>query len=202
MQLRKPTKPKGTKTKHEILEAFTACVRKQGYAKTSMVDVAKEAKLFPSNLFYYFESKDELLRVCFKRQCDIIVHGLEKIKDYDLEGKIDYIADFLFSESESVNHFSTGFMYEAIGVSVSDSILRQNKREMDRCCKELLADVFVGIDATESVRNEKADILYSLLAGSKLNGYFDPDYNPKTSREAFTKVFHIFCDRGLTWPTS
>lgn len=202
MQLRKPTKPKGTKTKQDILEAFTACVRKQGYAKTTMVDVAKEANLFPSNLFYYFESKDELLRVCFKRQCDIIVHGLEKIKDYDLEGKIDYIADFLFSESESVNHFTTGFMYEAIGVSVSDSILSQNKSEMDRCCKKLLVEIFIDIDPSESVRNEKADILYSLLAGLKLNGYFDPDYNPKTGKQAFTNLVKIFCDQGLTWPTS
>ncbi|MFT6955029.1 MAG: AcrR family transcriptional regulator [Halieaceae bacterium] len=202
MQIRKPTKPKGTKTKQDILEAFTACVRKQGYAKTSMVDVAKEAKLFPSNLFYYFESKDELLRVCFKRQCDIIVRGLEKTGDYDLEGKIDYIADFLFSESASVNQFTTGFMYEAIGVSVSDSILKKNKSEMDRCCKNLLADVFIGIDASESIRNEKADILYSLLAGSKLNGYFDTDYNPKNGQKAFTKVFRIFCDRSLTWPAS
>ena len=200
MQLRKPTKSKGTKTKNDILAAFTTCVRNQGYPKTTMVDVAKEAKLFPSNLFYYFESKDELLRVCFKRQCDIIVHGLEETRGYDLEEKIGYIADFLFSESESVNHFTTGFMYEAIGVSVSDSILRQDKREMDRRCKKLLADVFIGIDVSESVRDEKADILYSLLAGSKLNGYFDPDYNSKNSRNAFTKVFHIFCDRGLSWP--
>ena len=97
MQLRKPTKPKGTQTKQDIIEAFTTCVLKQGYAKTTMVDVAKEAKLFPSNLFYYFASKDELLRVCFKKQCDIIVYGLGKIEDYDLEGKIDYIADFLFN---------------------------------------------------------------------------------------------------------
>jgi AcrR family transcriptional regulator len=201
VKIHKPTKPKGTKRKNDILQAFTRCVRKQGYAKTSMVDVAKEANVFPSNLFYYFDCKDELLRLCFKDQCDTIVDGLEKMKDYDLDGKIAYVADFLFIESESVNHFTTGFMYEAIGVSVSDSILSNYKSDMDRCCKKLLADVFFEIDALESVRNEKAGILYSLLAGSKLNGYFDPEHGPEQGKEAFIKVMRVFCNRDVVWPT-
>lgn len=200
MKIHKPTKPKGTKKKNDIIEAFTTCVRKQGYAKTSLVDVAKEAKVFPSNLFYYFDCKDELLRVWFKQQCDIIVQGLEKMADYNLEEKINYIADFLFTESDSVNHFTTGFMYEAIGISISDSILSQNKSEMDRCCKKLLANVFIDNDANESVRNEKAEILYSLLAGSKLNGYFDPDHGQGHGKQAFTKVMRVFCDRNVPWP--
>jgi AcrR family transcriptional regulator len=200
MHIHKPTKPKGTKTKDNIIKAFTTCVRKQGYAKTTMVDVAKEAKVFPSNLFYYFSCKDELLRVLFKQQCDVIVQGMEKIADYSVEEKINYIVDFFFIENNSVNHFTTGFMYEAIGVSISDSTLSQSKREMDRCCKQLFADVFIGIDAIESVRNEKAEILYSLLAGSKLNDYFDPDHQPENGKAAFAKVMRVFCDRDIAWP--
>jgi len=167
-----------------------------------MVDVAKEAKVFPSNLFYYFDSKDELLRLCFKEQCDVIVRGLEKTKNYDIEGKIEYVADFLFIESKSVNHFTTGFMYEAIGISISDPILSQYKTEMDNCCKRLLADVFVNIDAVESTRNEKAEILYSLLAGSKLNGYFDADHGPEHGKVAFKKVMRIFCNQDMQWPAN
>jgi AcrR family transcriptional regulator len=202
VKIHKPTKPKGTKRKNDIIEAFTRCVRKQGYAKTSMVDVAKEANVFPSNLFYYFDSKDELLRLCFKEQCDVIVRGLEKIKDYDIQGKIEYVADFLFIESKSVNHFTTGFMYEAIGISISDPILSQHKNEMDNCCKSLLAEVFIDIDALETTRNEKADILYSLLAGSKLNGYFDPDNGPGHGKAEFKKVMRIFCNKDMQWPAN
>ena len=202
MKIRKPTKPKGTQSKKAILTAFITCVRKKGYAKTTMVDIAEEADVFPSNLFYYFDGKDELLRVCFKQQCDIIVHGLEKIEDYNLEDKIDHIADFFFTDSDSVNRFTTGFMYEAIGISVNDSILSETKSEMDRCCIKLLADIFIGIDANESVRIEKAEILYSLLAGSKLNGYFDPDYGCEYGKDGLKKVIRIFCQQDLTWPTS
>lgn len=200
MQLHKPTKPKGTRRKTEFVNAFNTCVRKRGYAKTSMVDIAKEADVAPSHLFYYFECKDDLLRLCFKQQCDVIVHGLEKIEDYDLEEKIDYITDFLFTQSASVNSYTTGLMYEAIGVSISDTRLAQDKQEMDRNCKRLLANVFVGIDANEKTRNEKAEIIYALLAGTKLNGFFDPDNGLEHGKEMFRKGMRVFCGLEVEWP--
>lgn len=199
VQLYKPTKQKGTKRKRAIVNAFTACVRKQGYANTSLVDIAKEADVFPSLLFYYFKSKEDLLRVCFQRQCDIIVSGLEQIEGYDLEGKINYITDFLFNQSEQVNTFTTGFMYEAIGISVNDEQLGLSKRGMDRCCKNLLAQIFVGIDEDEAVRQEKAEIIYALLAGTKLNGYFEPEAEPDQGRESFRKVIRLFCHLDSRW---
>ena len=199
MQLYKPTKAKGTKRKRQIVNAFTTCVRKQGYANTSLVDIAKEANVFPSLLSYYFKSKEDLLRVCFQRQCDIIVNGLEQLDGYDLEGKINYITDFLFNESEQVNTFTTGFMYEAIGVSVNDEELGLSKREMDRCCKNLLAQVFVGVDADDAVRHEKAEIIYALLAGTKLNGYFEKETPSEHGRESFRKVIRLFCQPDSRW---
>jgi AcrR family transcriptional regulator len=201
MQIRKPTNAKGTKRKNDIVKAFTACVRKDGYAKTTMVDIAKEAKVCPSHLFYYFESKDELLRVCFQRQCDIIVEGLSHIEDYALDDRIEYICDFLFTESPSVNTTTTGFMYEAIGISISDTLLSQSKSDMDRCCKKLLASVFVGIDSSESVRNEKAEIVYSLLAGTKLNSFFEPDDGLARGKEMFKKAMQVFCSSDVQWPS-
>ena len=199
MKTHKPNKQKGTQRRNDILAAFIKCVREKGYAKTTMVDVAKAANVFPSNLFYYFDNKDEILRVCFQQQCDIIVQGLAKIEELNLEEKIDYIADFLFTECESVNHFTTGFMYEALGISVNDSILSETKNEMDRRCIELIAEVFVGIDPDSNVRAEKAKTLYSLLAGSKLNGFFDPRIGPEYGKDAFKKVMRIFCRHDLEW---
>jgi hypothetical protein len=119
----------------------------------------------------------------------------------DLSGKIDYITDFLFTESPSVNTFTTGFMYEAIGISISDSLLSKDKSEMDRCCKDLLAKVFVGIDSRDVVRNEKAEIIYALLAGTKLNGFFDPNHGLEHGREMFRKAMRVFCGLEVQWPS-
>jgi AcrR family transcriptional regulator len=45
----------------QIVRAAAAVLGRQGYAETSLKDVAREAKVAPGLLHYYFESKEELL---------------------------------------------------------------------------------------------------------------------------------------------
>ncbi len=45
----------------QIVHAAAAVLGRQGYAATSLKDVAREAKVAPGLLHYYFESKEELL---------------------------------------------------------------------------------------------------------------------------------------------
>src|SRR5579864_1680989 len=45
----------------QIVRAAAAVLGRQGYAETSLKDVAREAGVAPGLLHYYFESKQELL---------------------------------------------------------------------------------------------------------------------------------------------
>lgn len=45
----------------QILEAARSVLSRQGYAETSMKDIAAEAGVAPGLLHYYFESKEEIL---------------------------------------------------------------------------------------------------------------------------------------------
>ncbi len=45
----------------QIVRAAATVLGRQGYAETSLKDVAREAKVAPGLLHYYFESKEELL---------------------------------------------------------------------------------------------------------------------------------------------
>jgi AcrR family transcriptional regulator len=45
----------------QIVRAAAAVLGRQGYAETSLKDVAREARVAPGLLHYYFESKEELL---------------------------------------------------------------------------------------------------------------------------------------------
>jgi len=45
----------------QIVRAATTVLGRQGYAETSLKDVAREAGVAPGLLHYYFESKQELL---------------------------------------------------------------------------------------------------------------------------------------------
>ncbi len=74
----------------QIVHAAAAVLGRQGYAETSLKDVAREAKVAPGLLHYYFESKEDLLLevvVVMERQMlarwkavvEVVVDPLERI---------------------------------------------------------------------------------------------------------------------------
>ena len=89
-------------------------------------------------------------------------------------------------------------MYEAIGASVADPSLAVHKAEMDRCCIELLAGVFNNGQMDDEERTERAEILYSCIAGSKLNGYFSQDADLGHGRSLFIKAAYILARDQIT----
>ena len=191
MQLYKPNKPKGTKRRDSIVNGFLCSLKKNGFSKTSMTGIAQEANIAPSHVFYYFNSKVDILTEVFKHQCDVIVEGMEALQQNDFTAKINYLSEFFYTENESVNHLSTGVMFEAIGASVADPNLAAHKSELDRCCIELLSVVFSHNQIDEDTCLERAEILYAVIVGSKLNGFFRPDVDLAHGRDLFIKTAYL-----------
>ena len=191
MQIYKPNKPKGTKRRDSIVRGFMAAVEKNGFSKTTMTCVAQETGIAPSHIFYYFHSKEDILAEVFKHRCEAIIEGMEALKQQNFEAKINYLADFFYTENKSVNQNTTGVMYEAIGASVSDPTLAAHKEKMDRCCIELLAVVFNTAKINAEACMERAEILYACIAGSKLNGFFSPSVDLAHGRTLFIKAAYL-----------
>jgi hypothetical protein len=122
-----------------------------------------------------------------------VVLGLSQMVDLPLDEKIDYITDFLFTANENINRSTSGFMYEAIGVAVNDPILSEFKLEMDRNCKQILSTLFADLEANLESREEKGEIVYWLLAGAKLNAYFDSDKGLENAADLFKKALRATC---------
>lgn len=76
-----------------ILKTASACFNEQGYSGTSLRDLAKRLKVTDAALYYYVQSKEELVFLCYMRSLDVAERiisqaategrtGLEKMQLY------------------------------------------------------------------------------------------------------------------------
>lgn len=64
----------------EILHAAARVFRRRGIAAAGMREIADEAGLSPGNLYYYFDSKDELLLFCQERTLEHMLAAVDAAK--------------------------------------------------------------------------------------------------------------------------
>ena len=64
----------------EILHAAARVFRRRGIAAAGMREIAEEARLSPGNLYYYFDSKDELLLFCQERTLEHMLAAVDAAK--------------------------------------------------------------------------------------------------------------------------
>jgi AcrR family transcriptional regulator len=64
----------------DILRAAARVFRRHGIAAAGMREIADEAGLSPGNLYYYFDSKDELLVFCQERTLEHMLAAVDAAK--------------------------------------------------------------------------------------------------------------------------
>jgi AcrR family transcriptional regulator len=186
VRIAKPTKAKGTERRNKIIRAFMGCVRRHGYIKTTMAEIAAEADIQPGHLAYYFGTKEEILGCCYLAQAEIIVQGLEESRHYHGEEKIDYLASFFFTDNPKVNCFTTALMFETFGAALNDADLKRCRQLMDDSARKLFVSVFEDLLGRHHPSlQEKADVAYAYLPGLKFVLYFDDDRGLETGRRMF-----------------
>lgn len=87
----------GGKRRKLILAAFHECIIEQGYAKTTLRDVAKRADMTASHLLYYFPGKDAILEHFFENVSLTIVERLESFASEPSDRQIDLLAELFFA---------------------------------------------------------------------------------------------------------
>ncbi|MDH3641507.1 MAG: TetR/AcrR family transcriptional regulator, partial [Gammaproteobacteria bacterium] len=79
---------RGDERRKRILEALHDCVIEQGYARTTLADVARTASMSPSHLLYYFRGKDAILEHYFQNAAERIVERMENMGDEPPERQV------------------------------------------------------------------------------------------------------------------
>ena len=175
---------RGGKRRQHIFQALHDCIIEKGYAKTTLVDVARSAQMTPSHLHYYFSGKDAILEDFFENVAQRIIERMEGFRTETPERRIDLIVDLFFA-GKGITMSEIGFMLECFGAAVHDSQLHLEKTALDRFCKTYLEDLFVESPCGASQAHDSAEVAYAMLIGLRTAVYFDERVDLPRARSLF-----------------
>ncbi len=79
----KPATPKSVRRRERILQSAIEIFDRQGYANTSMDDIAKQVGIRREGIYYYFKNRSEILLNIILPQSEALVEGLREIAGSD-----------------------------------------------------------------------------------------------------------------------
>ncbi len=175
---------RGGKRRKRIFQALHDCIIEKGYAKTTLVDVARTAEMTPSHLLYYFSGKDAILEDFFEDVAQRIIERMEGFRTETTERRITLLVDLFFT-GKGITMSEIGFMLECFGVAVHDQQLHSEKTALDRFCKAYLEELFVESPCGTSRARDSAEVAYAMLMGLRTSVYFDERIGLPRARRLF-----------------
>ena len=129
-------------TREKILGTATRLFSAQGYANTSLSQVAKEAQVSKALIFWHFENKEKLFRTALQRTLEPyfinVVDDLEGLSEVDqIKRLIDEYYDFVSKNIYSVKFFLSLILREE--KHPDDLVGHMN--ELQQVYRNLLADI-------------------------------------------------------------
>jgi AcrR family transcriptional regulator len=163
-------------TRTAIVEAAMTCFAQNGYAHTSIRQIAAQAGISTGLMYHYFESKEALLEAVFEN-CMAILSGVlvDAYRQAEPGERISGLLRAMFAMLEDDREFWALFQMlrsqPAITAVVGDAFRRWTRRLRNLFTVELRG---AGRDEPEV----DALILYSLIEGTIQQYLLDPDEYP------------------------
>jgi AcrR family transcriptional regulator len=156
-----------------IAKALYRCISRQGYASTTLRDVAEQAGMSPSHVGYYFDNKASILEYYAVQVCEQNLASLPDLEEPDLGRLVDAIATFCLGEGQT-SAGMLGMIQELTGLAVHDSRLHEIKAKHTTAWRAYLESVFERAPLTPGVTaREAAWLAHALLVGLNTNALFD-----------------------------
>ena len=177
--------------KNEIVQAFARSVRKRGFSKTSLTNIAIEAEMSPSHIRYYFEGKEAIVETYLETTCAQILDRIREIKTDDPERWFDEFTSFVI-ENSWITPARLSVQMEIFGSSVHDEKLKRIKVDYDREMRNILQSFFEDIGCAEELTPMiAAEIAQALEAGLKYNAVFQEKFDPVHARLIYTSGIRV-----------
>ncbi len=164
-------------TRQKILSSATRLFSTQGYATTSLAQVAKEAQVSKALIFWHFASKEELFRTALTEslapyQIDVL-EALSGLDEFEQIGKlIDVYFEFVSQNVYSVRFLLSLVVREEKNL---DDVLGRTT-ELFRIYRNLLADILQtgrekGVFVTKVDPQADAALVMATLNGILVQGF-------------------------------
>ena len=131
---------KAQERRAKIIQALRRCIAHKGYAATSFNEIAREAGMSPSHVFYYFRGKDAVLKELYREITRQFLVRMDALQDASLETKLRAMMDYAFSGGD-VSHEDRLVFAEIIGQSMSNPSLEDIRETLPAMIMKSVADV-------------------------------------------------------------
>ncbi len=173
-----------------ILGALQACILRNGYSDTSLSDIAAQAGMSPSHIFYYFKGKREIINQCFHIVSE---QRLRAMRASLLEAPNKQLAQFsaVILADDEVGRRESAFMVECDGLAAHNAALRVRKTAYDQQVKSILEQILRSSFGDKKVRAgpEEKNLLavcYALLVGLCVSTHFSDAQDHAGARAKFS----------------
>lgn len=191
--------PRGDR-RNLIATALYRCIARQGFANTTLKDIADQAEMSPSHVGYYFDDKAAILEHYALSICEQNLAELPDLGEPDLDRLIDAITNFCLGERQ----MSTGLLgviQELSGLAVHDARLFEIKSSHSTAWREYLEAFFQRTEpANRLSAREAAWLAHAMLIGLNTNTLFDRALDRKVAHELFRRALRVLAGLGEERP--
>ena len=135
----KVTKEHAEARRRQIMSAALHCFARDGFHRTTMQDIFREAELSPGAVYSYFESKDELIRSIIREMMGFVVETAALFSEPSPEGRLRTPGEAVVELVERYRELELGTVEER--ARVFPHLVGEQQRD-----PELNAAVRVGIE--------------------------------------------------------
>lgn len=182
---------KGARTKRRILDAAAGLLRSNGYAETSLADIAAAADLKTGSLAFHFATKDALVRAVFARGIELSQARLARALD-GVDDPVTRLRVGIETHLESLHHHGD---YAAAVIRAVDQVPSETRKHYGSREAEYVRS-FVVLLRESGVLPEGQDprLIARLLIGA-MNATWDPSGRRIASTERATEALMGMLDR-------
>ena len=153
---------KAAERRARILDALRRCILRQGYAATSFNELAQEAGMSPSHVFYYFQGKDAVLQELYRDLAQRLLANVSLLQGQPPEQQFQTMSDYAFA-GEVFSHDERLVFTELIGQSLHNPSVRELRDGLATAVVEYLTNTLESCKRAQGLSAENAGLAASAL---------------------------------------